>query len=80
LRVAQFLAILWHARAFTTWAVDIAGLHSVGIPSLHITVRPKLAAHPRRNALPRIRVEPTRASLWAAGAVARSVADSSADG
>ena len=53
------------------------------VPS-HITVRPKLTAHPRRNALPRtIRVEPTRASLLAAsaaGAVARSVAGSSADG
>jgi hypothetical protein len=53
------------------------------VPS-HITVRPKLTAHPRRNAPPRtIRVEPTRASLWAAsaaGAVARSVAGSSADG
>src|SRR4029453_2143329 len=29
------LANLWHARAFTTWAVDIAGLHTVGTPSLH---------------------------------------------
>ena len=66
---------------------DLRGRHCRlarrGHPSLHITVRPKLAAHPRRDALPRIRVEQIRASLWAAsaaGAVARSVADSSADG